>query len=262
MPHCDPNRAGSSGCLPLHYAVLGAHAGAALLLLPATRDIPALRYEDGNSLLAAACRNGDAESVAALLPYFDPSRKLRHGATPEIAYAVHSGNPECARLLLQAGFKTNFADEDFPGCSSALHFACTNPSPEMLRLLIPACPLTAADATGSNPLHSCAKSSSPEPLPILLESPQAQQALAQTDKRGATPLALALNAGSAECARILLEACAPETLSLIAPSLEAWTGKGPCPDLIRHALDNLAMRQGLQKQLPAARPAPRRPRNI
>ena len=114
-----------------HHASAG--RGAVLGRLLDLGMSPDLENDEGDSMLLLASRNGHLGVVELLLMRgADPDRKSANGQTP-LAAGIASDNHALVEKLLDLGAEI---DQPTGGCMSAIEYAATVGTPDMLDLLI------------------------------------------------------------------------------------------------------------------------------
>jgi len=163
--------------------------------------IPAPGQAQG-SPLAEAARQGDVDTVRALLQQgFDPNASSVDG-TPALHWAARVNHQELALLLLNAGADVNAASRYG---LTPIHLAVQNHHVGMVRQLLEAGADTeAADGSGELPLHLAIRSGDAPVLELLLS--HGEQVDARDRSYGQTALMFAVREEKPLLARRLLEA--------------------------------------------------------
>ena len=151
--------------------------------------------------LACAIHGGNINCLRLLLEAgADIDNADFYGRTP-LHLSAQCGHLDCLQLLLEAGAETDKAD---PNGNAALHWAAWSGRLDCLRLLLQAgADKNKGDTMGRTPLHGAAECGHLDCLRLLLEAGADKD---KVDTTGETPLHKAARVGHPECLRLLLEA--------------------------------------------------------
>lgn len=125
-----------------------------------------------------------------------------------ISHAALLGRPEILAWLLSKGADPNQADP-FEDGRFALYWAASGKCLETVKLLVEAGAKVTDNGErddSQNALHAAAEDGKADFLALLLKAPLAKEGLEVFDYIDRTPLACAVDSGSVDCVRLLLEA--------------------------------------------------------
>lgn len=160
--------------------------------------------EDGRSLLHWACTSGNVDIVRLSIEKSEPSTRGAQdedGLTPLMS-ASSCGHEQVVKILLDAGANVDQANS---GGRTSLFYAASKGKQDVVQLLLQAGACTTIkDCTGAIPLHRATGAGRLEALRVLLQA-KPRHMIDARDKAGATPWMVAMEAGHAAAARMLVE---------------------------------------------------------
>ena len=183
------------------------------MLLDSSLDINAAEIGNGRTALHYAAENGHSNIVASLLAHGADSNMVDNDGRTPISLATKASRPDCFLSLLQRGF--NISAEDFKGYTM-IHHAAKNGNITALLALKEHLDLSATSQCSKavmgpiTPLYV-----EPEIVeePGLLTGQNFLEALSQKSADGRTPLHVAVEEGSLDVLRFLLDSnCDPKAL--------------------------------------------------
>lgn len=125
-----------------------------------------------------------------------------------VAHATLLERPEILAWLLSEGVDPNLTDPFWDG-NPVLNWAAAGKCLDIVKLLVEAGARITDNGErddSQNALHAASEHGKADFLAVLLQAPQAKEGLEVFDYIDRTPLACAVDSGSIECVRLLLEA--------------------------------------------------------
>ena len=170
----------------------------------------------GRTPLSMAAERSEAEAVATLLKYGADPGISSYSQTSALHYAASAKDPECVRLLLEAGINV---DSMTNWDQTPLHFAAayTKDVRHAKLLLDYGAEPNKRDRDGMTPLSWCAISNNPDVAIVLLERGAYVEGV---DNEGSSALQRAIKSNRHEVLELIvqqkprIEACVPENVSI------------------------------------------------
>ena len=170
----------------------------------------------GRTPLSMAAERSEAEAVATLLKYEADPRISSYSQTSALHYAASAKDPECVRLLLEAGLNVDCVTN---WDQTPLHFAAafTKDVRHAKLLLDYGADPNKRDKDGIVPLSWCAISNNPGVTTVLLERGADVEGV---DNEGSSALQRAIKSNRHEIMNMIVqkkprvEACVPEDVSI------------------------------------------------
>ena len=217
------------------------------LLVDSSLDLNAAETETGRTALHYAAENGHSNIVALLLRHGADSNLVDGDGRTPIFLATKATEPNCFLSLLRQG--CDIGAKDLEGYT-VIHHAARNGNIAALIALKER--LEISDASGcSNTVEGpttplCAKICMVGEAEILLTGQNFLQALSQKTAGGKTPLHLAVEAGSSDVLRLLLDSnCDPKVLMNDGSTALHCVAENLCPKESHIDIVNVLLEHGV-----------------